>query len=183
MFELIIVVAIIALVAAMAAPQLLSMIRESTVFEAADNVRETMGESRRYAIDTGIDYEFRYEVNGSTVVVLPSELEQDVDESDNTSQTTGSYVRLAVELPESIQVKAAEGVEESSERLEASVFGNLAGSQLSQKSWSAPVLFRFDGTSDDFELRVTDENGLTSTVSVRGLTGSARTSQVYEEEI
>ncbi len=166
----------------MAAPQLMSMIRESTVFEAADNVRETMGETRRYAIDTGIDYEFRYEVSGNNVLILPSELENDVNLEANTSKTTGKYFRQLVELPESIQLKAAEGVEETSERLEPEVFGNLGGNQLSQKSWSTPVLFRFDGTSSNFEIRVTDDSGLTSIVTLRGLTGSARTSQVYQEE-
>lgn len=181
-FELIVVLAILAIIAAMAAPQLMSMIRESTVFEAADQVRETMGEARRFAIETGIDYEFRYELDGSTIVILPSELEQVVDETRGTSKTNDEYVRLSVELPETLRLNAGADMEETSERLEPSIFGSLGGTQLSQKTWSQAVLFRFDGTSEDFELLVSDEQGLTSKVSIRGLTGSARVGQVYREE-
>ncbi|MEQ9411379.1 MAG: prepilin-type N-terminal cleavage/methylation domain-containing protein [Fuerstiella sp.] len=182
LFELLIVLAILATVSAMAAPQLMSMIREGTVFEAADNIRAILGDARRFAIDTGIDYEVRYEVNGSTVVVLPAELELSVDETQGTSQTIERYNRLALELPETIRIRAAEGEEEASERLEATVFGDLGGNQLAQKSWSTPIMFRFDGTADDFELRVSDERDLTAKVTLRGLTGSARTSQVYQEQ-
>lgn len=182
LFELLIVMAILALLSAMAVPQLMSMMRENTVFEAADKVREAMGEARRNAIETGIDYELRYEVNGSTIVVLPAELEKDVDTQQETSRTIEEYVRLSVELSETLRLQAGDGVEESVERLDPTAFGNLGGNQLAQKTWSAPLRFRFDGTTQDYEIRVTDEADLTCTVSVRGLTGSARTGQVYQEE-
>lgn len=181
-FELLIVITVLFIIAAMAAPQMMSMIRESRVFKAADQLREAMGEARRFAIDTGIDYEFRYELNGPTVVILPSELESIVDEATGTSTTNEEYIRYAIELPEDLRISAAEGVQETSERLDSQVFGSLGGSQLAQKSWSAPILFRFDGTSEDVEIRISSDDGLTSKVSVRGLTGSARTGQVYQEE-
>lgn len=181
LFELLIVIAIATAISAMAAPQLMSMMREGTVFEAAEQIRQSMGEARRFAIDTGIDYEFRYEINGHTAVILPAELERDVTE-DGTSRTTDEYFRMLVELPEAMRLRAAEGVEEAPERLEPVNFGSLTGEQLSQKSWSKPLLFRFDGTSEDFELRVSDEAGLTSDILVRGLTGAVRASQVYPEE-
>lgn len=181
MLELIIVMAILAGISAMAAPQLMSMIRESAVYEAADQVRGVLGDTRRFAIDTGIDYEFRYEVSGTSIVVLPSENELNLNESDNTSTTTGDYMRLSFDLPESLRLRAAADTEEVSERIEPERFGSLAGNQLAQKSWSAPVMFRFDGTAQDFELRVSDEAGLTSRVTLRGLTGSARISAVYRE--
>ncbi|APZ91699.1 pilus assembly FimT family protein [Fuerstiella marisgermanici] len=180
LFELLIVMSILVTVAAMAAPNLMVRMRESKVFEAADEVRELMGEARRIAIDTGIDYEFRYELNGSNVVVLPSELEQNTDEAKGTSTTIDKYVRISLELSEDIRLQAAEGVEELASRLEPVMFGEL-GAELSQKQWSAPLMFRFDGTSDDFELRVQNDDDLTSTITVRGLTGAARTSPVYQE--
>jgi prepilin-type N-terminal cleavage/methylation domain-containing protein len=180
--EILVVMSIIVMVASMAAPQLMSMIRESTVFEAADQVREAAAEARRFSIDTGIDYELRYEVGGATVVILPSELELNVDESQNTSNTTEKYMRLLVELPEEIRLRAPDGVEEVSESLDAVRFGDLSGDMLTQKSWSAPILFRFDGTADNFTLRVSDKDGLTSNISIRGLTGSIRVSQVFQED-
>lgn len=181
LFELLIVIAIATAISAMAAPQLMSLMREGTVFEAGDKIRDAMSEARRFAIDTGIDYEFRYEVNGHMAVILPAELERDVSEQ-GTSKTTEEYFRMLVELSEDLTLRAAEGVEESSERLDPVAFGNLTGTQLSQRSWSKPLLFRFDGTSDDFELRVSDKEGLTSLIEVRGLTGAVRTGQVYTED-
>ena len=173
---------IIVLVASMAAPQLISMIRESTVFEAADQVREAAGEARRFAVDTGIDYEFRYEIGGATIVILPSEQELNVDEAQNSSNSTEKYMRLLVELPEEMSLRAPEGVEEIPETLDAIRFGELTGDRLTDKAWATPVLFRFDGTAQDFELRVSDKDGLTSNVSIRGLTGSIRVSQVFQED-
>jgi len=176
-----VVVAIIAMISAMASPQLMSLMRENTVFDASDKLRAALGETRRYAIDTGIDYEFRFELNGATAVVLPSESEKNVND-DGQSTTTEMYVRLLIELAEDMRIRAEEGVEVTSETLDPERFGNLTGAQLTQKSWSAPVLFRFDGTSQDFVFRVSDKAGLTSKVTLRGLTGTARTAQVYQED-
>ena len=180
--ELMIVMGIIVLIASMAMPQLISSIRESTVFDAADQVREAAAEARRFAIDTGVDYEFRYEIGGGTVVVLPSEDEQAAYDEQDTNTTTEKWMRLIEELPEGFLLKAPEGTEETGETLDAVRFGDLQGESLTRKTWSAPIMFRFDGTADDFELRVSDEESLTSIVSIRGLTGSIRTSQVFLDE-
>ena len=183
LMELMIVVAILAMIAAMAAPQLMSLIRESAVFREADKVREWMGETRRFAVDTGINYEFRYELNGSGFVVLPSEQEINIDDN-GSSTTTEKYVRIYQELDEDIQLKAAEGADEQAETIDAERFGDLDASKLSRKTWSAPIIFSFDGTAQDFELRVADADGLTAVVKVRGLTGSVSTqaANVYQEE-
>ena len=181
LLELMVVVAIIAMISAMASPQLMSLMRENAVFDAADQVRASLGETRRYAIDTGIDYEFRFEVNGATAVVLPSESEQNVNEA-GQSTTTDSYVRMLVELPEGMRIRADQDVEMATETLDPERFGGLGGSQLAQKAWATAVLFRFDGTSDDFVFRVSDKAGLTCKVTLRGLTGTSKTGLVYQED-
>ncbi len=180
--ELMIVLAILAMISAMAAPQLMSMIRESTVFEAADRVRETLGQTRQFAVDTGIDYEFRYELNGPAMVVLPSESELNLDDSGSRSTTTEEYVRLLDVLSDDMRLRADDGVDELSETLDPERFGSLGGSELARKTWSRPIMFRFDGMADDFVFRVSDKEGLTSKIALRGITGTARTSQVYQEE-
>jgi len=181
LLELMVVLGILATISAMAAPQLMSLMRESTVFKEADRVREAMADARRYAIDTGIDYEFRFEANGANVVVLPSENELNVDDSGN-SKTTEKYIRLSLELPEDFRLHLGPDGELESETLDVTRFGDLDASTLSRMSWSAPVMFRFDGTSQDFTLHVADKERLTAEVSVRGLTGTIRTSQVYQED-
>lgn len=180
--ELLIVLGIVVSVSAMAMPNLMSMVRENRVFKEADQVREALGNARQHAIDTGIDYEFRYELNGPTVIILPSESELN-ETSEGKSTTTGEYVRQLVPLSEGMRIRAAEGIEESSEVLDAERLGNLGGGELTKKQWSTPVMFRFDGTADDFEFRVSDTEGLTSKITLRGLTGTSRMSQVYPEEL
>lgn len=181
--EIMIVVAIISMIAAMATPQLMSLMRESSVFREAEKVREGMSDARRYAIETGIDYEFRYELNSSSFVVLPSEQELNVDDAGD-STTTEQYFRVHGELAEGIQLKAEEGVEETSESLDPEVFTGLDATELSQKSWSQAVVFSFDGTAQDFTIRVADPSGLTAKVTVRGLTGavSTRANEIYQED-
>lgn len=181
--EIMIVVAILGMIAAMTAPQLMSLVQESSVFREADSVREWMGEARRYAIDTGIDYEFRYELNGSNFVILPSEQELNVNEN-GQSTTTEKYVRIHQELAEDIHLKALEGNEERAESLEPECFAGLDATELSQISWSEAIVFCFDGTAQDFTLRVVDDEGITAEVKLRGLTGSVstRAAEIYQED-
>ena len=176
-----VVVAIIAMISAMASPQLMSLMRENTVFKEADRLRDGLSETRRYAIDTGIDYEFRFEANGATAVVIPSESEKNVND-EGQSTTTDSYVRILIPFPEGMRLRADEGVDLETETLDAERFGSLSGDELTRKSWSRAILFRFDGTSDDYVFRILDESGLTSKITLRGLTGTARTGQVYQED-
>ena len=192
LLELLIVVAILATLAALATPQILTLIREGAVYEAADYVRESMGEARRYAIETGIDYDLRYEINGSTIVILPAEKELEADEDQGYSDTE-EYYRATLQLPEEITLEVPDGVQVEAERMQPSDFGSPteigdtegmeipSPAQLADKTWSPPIRFRFDGTAEDFTLLVKSEEGLVSKVRLRGLTGSIRTGQVYPE--
>lgn len=192
LLELLIVVAILATLAALATPQILTLIREGAVYEAADYVRESMGEARRYAIETGIDYDLRYEINGSTIVILPAEKELEADEDQGYSDTE-EYYRATLQLPEEITLEVPDGVQVEAERMQPSDFGSPteigdtegmeipSPAQLADKTWSTPIRFRFDGTAEDFTLLVKSEEGLVSKVRLRGLTGSIRTGQVYPE--
>lgn len=179
--ELLIVLGIIAMIAALATPNLMSMVQENAVFNEADRLRETLGDARRFAVDTGIDYEFRYELNGPTAVILPAEIELNETE-EGQSTTTAQYHQDLLQMPEGMRIRADAGIEEKSETLDAERFGNLGGAELTKKQWSTPIMFRFDGQADDFVFRVSDKAGLTSKVTLRGLTGTTRTSQVYPEE-
>ena len=193
LLELLVVLAILVSLATMATPQILTLIREGAVYEAADYVRDSMAEARRYAIETGIDYDLRYEINGSTIVILPAEKELEADEDQGYSDTE-EYYRATLQLPEEITLEVPDGVQVESERLQPSDFGSPteigdsdgvdipSPAQLADKTWSTPVRFRFDGTADDFELLVKSEEGLVSKVKLRGLTGSIRTGQVFPEE-
>lgn len=184
LLELMIVASVMVLLVAIVTPTIVSMRREAWVGEQADAVRELMSQARQFAVDEGIDYTFHYEMGGNHAVVLPAENEEDSSEA--TSDTGQSaiaeeYDRALLELPEELQLRTPEGVEEEGESIDQKRFGSLVGNQLESKRWSKGVKFRFDGTSEDFELRIHDENDLSCNVTLRGLTGSVRTTQVYTE--
>lgn len=181
LLELILVLSIVVTIAALAVPNLMSMVGENAVFAQADQLRDALGEARRFSIETGIDYEVRYEVGGRHLVVLPNDVTTNETTEQTSTRTDQQYYAL-LPLEEGITIRRAKGEEEQSEILDSSRFGDLGGSELSRLRWSTPVMFRFDGTADDFTFRVSNNEGLTSDVSLRGLTGTTRVSQVYPED-
>jgi prepilin-type N-terminal cleavage/methylation domain-containing protein len=185
LIELLIVLALLAAVAAITTPTLISEMRNNQVFEAGETVREVLAESRKYAIDSGIDYEFRYEPGGQYFVVIPSEDEPSNANSMQDDSSVANYVSVSGELPENFQIRAMEdSAGESVESLPPETFGQLENAlQLSQKTWSRPILFHFDGTAQDFQFRVSDDERRTVEISIRGLTGAIRLSQVYQETL
>lgn len=182
LFELIIVVAILSAFAAMLAPNIINQVRENEVAQAAESVREAVAEARSLAIDCGVDYQFRYEPNGRSFVVLPRELEPDDTSSTDSDSQTGNYSRISGELDEGFHLRPPQDDETTIESLDAAWFGQLPDAlRLSQANWSAPIVFRFDGRADDGSFRVTSESALVADLDVRGLTGSVTVSSVYPE--
>lgn len=183
LLELMIVLAVLVVVASMAVPNLMEGLRAGEVQRAAELVRETLADARRIAIDSGIDYQFRYEVNGQSFVVIPTELEPTNTNSVTGEGEEGHYFRVVGELDEAFSLKAGgEDAEERPEQLEAVWFGDLSDAgTLASKSWSEPVYFRFDGSATDRVIKVVDEDRRTAELTVRGLTGSVRLAPVYTE--
>lgn len=180
LFELMIVLAILVAVTAMAAPPMMERIRSGRVQEAAENVREVLNAARTYAIDTGVDYHFRFEVGGNNVVAIPAEQNASIGNSYDSDSETADFLYRSRELPDSIFLRSSYGDESGSETLKVQVFGNLENAgNLASKEWSMPILFRFDGSAEDKTFRVMDEQQRSCEVSVRGLTGAISTSGVF----
>jgi Tfp pilus assembly protein FimT len=180
LFELIIVLAIIVAVTAMAAPNMMERVRSGRVQEAAENVREVVAACRTYAIESGVDYHFRFEPGGHFAVAIPAEQSVSLGNSSDTDDDTADFMYRSVELPETIFIRTSHGDTSGSETLELPAFGDLdnAGTLVS-KSWSMPILFRSDGSAEDKTFRVMDEQQRSCEVSVRGLTGAISLSGVF----
>jgi len=182
LFELIVVMAVISVIAAMAAPAVLSRVRANAVAQGAESVRDILSRARTYAIDGGIDYQFRFEPSGRNFVVLPMELEPSDSNSTMPGDLASNYLRLSGELDEGFRLMPAASSLSAIESLEAAWFGQLDNAlQLSQTNWSSPIIFRFDGTADDGQFRLVTDTKLAADVSVRGLTGAVAVSSVYPE--
>ncbi len=181
LLELLIVLAVLVTITAIAAPNLMDRVRDGQVQEAAETVREVVAETRTFAIDAGVDYHFRYEIGGQSFVAIPSEREPSSGNSLDSDGQTADFRAWANEVSDTIFLRNSNDDESSGVgSLEAADFGNLANAgELAQKVWSAPIVFHFDGTAEDKSFRVMDGDKRTSTVSVRGLTGSVRISPVF----
>jgi len=180
LFELLIVLAVIVSITAMAAPNLMDRVRSGRVQEAAEAVREVLSNARRYAIDAGVDYHFRFEVNGQAVVAIPAEPNPTLANSFSTDPNDTRTPLEALILSDTLFVRARRDDNPGAEQLEPRAFDTLAeAGDLSQRTWSSPILFRFDGTAEDRTFRVMDEEGHTAEVTVRGLTGAVRVTPVF----
>lgn len=184
LLELLIVIGILVAVSAMAVPPLMDRIRTGRVQEAAESVREVLANGRRYAIDAGIDYHFRYELNGHAFVAIPAEPNPTLANSySSTDEEDTRVVVEAGELDETLFIRPLSGDISSSESLDPEAFTDLPNAgELASKTWSAPILLRFDGTSEDKRFRVMDEQQNAAEISIRGLTGGVRVSQVFTME-
>jgi prepilin-type N-terminal cleavage/methylation domain-containing protein len=180
LIELIIVVAVLVTIASIAAPSFMERVREGQVQDAAETVREVVAEARTFAIDSGVDYHVRFEPGGRWIVAIPAEREPGAGNSLDQQNETADFKAWANQVPETILLQNAQGDNSGGESLEPADFNELANSgELAQKSWSSPILFRFDGSAEDREFRVMDAEGRSSSVTVRGLTGAVRVSPVF----
>ena len=184
LFELLIVMTIIVTITAMAAPNMMERVRNGRVQEASEDVREVMAFARQQAIDSGVDYHVRFEVNGQAVVAIPAEPQPTlVNQAGSDSSLAEVLVMSLVLEPEKIFIRAVKGENAGGEQLEPAALANLDGNDnLSNRSWSTPILFRFDGSAEDRTFRVMDEENRTSEISVRGLTGSITVAPVFMME-
>lgn len=183
LFELLIVLAVIITISAMAAPNLMDRVRNGTVQDAAEEVREVLANARTFAIDSGVDYHFRFEVNGHAVVAIPAEPRPALANSFSTDNTDTRTSLEALILDDDLFLRALKDANPGGEQLEGIAFDTLPeAADLAQRTWSSPILFRFDGTAEDRTFRIMDAENRTAEISVRGLTGAIRVSPVFMME-
>ncbi len=185
LLELLLVLAVIVTASAMAVPQLMDRLASGRVQDGADAVREVLAGARRFAIEAGVDYHFRYEMNGTSFVAIPADpLNRPASSytADEESSVTNVVVQSG-ELEAGLTLSPFREDSSVTESLEAEAFLDLpdAGT-LAGKTWSLPILFRFDGTAEDHRFRLLDEEGRSAEIRVRGLTGAAWVSQVFRME-
>ena len=175
-----IVLAIILIVSGLAAPSLMERVRSGNVREAAQHVTEVIAAARTYAIDTGVDYHFRFEVGGHSVVAIPAEPGETLGNSNGSDTDSADLLYHTAKLSDTIVLQYSQDSTSGTETLKGPAFGNLEnGGELASKSWSEPILFRFDGSSETTTFRVMDKELRSCDVSVRGLTGAISTSGVF----
>ena len=168
MLELMLVLAIVVVVAALAVPAVQGTISNQAITSGADRIRVAMGQARVQAIRTGTVCAFFYQRNGQWFDVAAL-----ADHGRLTSQQRGGRP-LTIEdrdvsdnwLPR--QVRFVGGETQLDSRSEST-------KESTGVAAIDAVLFYPDGTSQDAKLYVQDERGRLMAVELRGLTGQAKT--------
>jgi len=182
LMEMLLVLAVLVMVAALSAPAMQAIMRRATLTSAGDAVRIDFTRAHVKAMKTGRIQVFRYELGGRRYRVQPWIAG---DDSLETNSQTGASEGLALdvegaasadtgeekELPEGTTFAAGDAVEES----RGSVVGEaVANDSSAEGDWSRPILFYPDGSSSDAFVVVGDQFERGMRIDLSGLTGTSK---------
>ncbi len=184
LFEMLLVLAVLTVALAILYPATERLYQTHRFTQALEQMRGKLAAARVRAIDDGVIYQFRYEPQGRRMLVIPYSEERSASGGNATATDARTTIQLNRwrffgELPRGMQFQAAEVSTEKVSRQQLNEFADA--SQLASAAWSAPILFFPDGSSNDAAVRVTDSDGRSMLLSVRGLTGAASTSPIQRE--
>ncbi len=185
LFEILLVLALMVVIAAISMPLLTSSIAHARLENSGGLVRAAWSKARLAAMQAGEPYVFRYEPKGSRyqIVCLSAITAEDADDvntlpplsEEDQEYAEADMLRLSKSrLPNEIIFAAGE----------VSAVPQLAGAAAAaQGGWSQPIMFYPDGTTSDASLVVANASDQTQRISLRGLTGISRASEVGNEDV
>ena len=167
MLEMMLVLAIAIVVAALAVPAVQGTIGNQAIASGADRVRVAMGQARVQAIRTGDVHAFFYQHDGQWFDVAPLADHQRLTRQQTNGRTPSNNDRELSDnwLPRQVFFIAGETQ-------------NDARSESAREASNAPInaiLFYPDGTAQDARILLQDERSRTMAVELRGLTGMTNT--------
>jgi prepilin-type N-terminal cleavage/methylation domain-containing protein len=193
MLEMLLVLAVVAVVIAIAWPNVTRLSSQQKLNESAEKVRALAASARVHAIESGLVYQFRYEPGGRHFLVVP--FEREFEGVSPTSQGTGTFPgrfsKASGTLPEGVTFAAPSLLNSLAsnpaaalgQKLPAELLTGLPdAAKLETVSWSGPLLFQPDGSAADTSLDVTDKRNQRITLRVRGVTGAIGVSRLHYAE-
>jgi len=189
LLEMLLVLAIMVVVFAAAAPALRGVMRDAALKNAADTVRIHWTKAHVKAMKTGRIQVFRFEQDGSRFTVQPWAAADDQIEAApsvkgfGTAEEETASPRLdessAVSLPEGTKfVAGAAALEGRSQAIEK----DIKDANRFEADWSQPVLFYPDGSSSDAWVIVANERDVAIRVDLRGMTGTTTLGEITDVE-
>jgi len=188
--EMLLVLAILVITAALSAPALRGVMRNAELTSAAEKVRTEWTRGHVLAMKTGRIHVFRYEPSGRKYKTEPWLADDDALES-ATGEGTARLAQPAPatatmpsqsdptggknQLPEG--TKFIEGDLASDNRTTA-IENGLAQMASDGGDWSRPILFFPDGSSSDAYVVVGNDRQVGRKVELRGLTGVVKVSDI-----
>ena len=180
LMEVLLVLAIVAIVAALMWPALERPLANHRLHSAADEVRTEWCQARIEAMRSGHTYAFRYEVGGDRFYTEP-ENGLDATASEGALAPVSSAAGRAQSGASTDAARPAEnkslpkGVKFSAEQASRTMTPTAAAPSQNQPSggWSNPIFFYPDGTASDIQLVLICNQSCTLRVMLRGSTATA----------
>ena len=183
LFELLLVLALLVVIAAISMPLLLNSLAHARLQSSGELVRAAWGKARLAAMQAGETYVFRYEPTGNRYQIarLSAITAEDADELNtlppvteaDAEYTEADMLRLAKSRLAPEIIFAAGKV---------AAVPQMAGPAAAvEGGWSQPILFYADGSTSDAAVLLANGDGETMRVILRGLTGIARASEIGNE--
>jgi prepilin-type N-terminal cleavage/methylation domain-containing protein len=196
LLEILLVLAILVVIAAVATPSIARFARTQELRSSADVIRGEWARARVKAMKSGRVHVFVFEPDGRHYSVDYWIAEDDVLEagddaalkkpdsfSDATrdpaeTNSSSTSAMFAEELPDGVRFLIGQS-EETARSAEVAADIEAAGTATDEVTWSAPILFYSDGTTSTAEIILANKEGRAVRVSLRGLTGVAHVSEVF----
>lgn len=198
MLELLLVLAVLAVILAVALPNVMRLFSQQKLTESAEKVRSLAASARVHAIDSGLVYQFRYEPGGGHFLVVPFEREfEGVSQNargTGTAAGLGRFSKASGTLADGITFAAptllnpagtgsAASATGMGQKLPSNLLSGLPdSSKLENLSWSGPILFQPDGSAADATFDMVDKRNQHITLKIRGITGAISLSRVGQPE-
>jgi len=187
LLELLLVLALLVIIGALAAPAMGRFMKTQRLRDSADLIRSEWARARVQAMKRGRVHVFRYERDGSQYVVDYWMAEDDALEASRQNPSAGdeslavgedaNFAWNAEQLPDGVRFFLGETEANArGRRVEAEL--ESAPASAEGGGWSAPVLFYSDGTTSSAEVILVNDSNDAIRVSLRGLTGVATVSDV-----
>jgi Tfp pilus assembly protein FimT len=175
--EILLVLAIMIVIAAVATPVFYRSMRDATLRSAAEQVRTEWNKAHIKAMKSGRIQVYRFQPGGRKFQIEPYTAVDDTVDAVNSTSTfappppaptpDNTNENSRTQLPEGIKfLEGTTAEEERAKAVEESMGGGGGG-------LSKPILFYPDGVTSDAWLVVADEHNSAIRVELRGLTGLA----------
>lgn len=187
LIELLLVLAILVILAAAAAPVLRGTMQDAALRSAADQIRVEWTRANVRAMKTGRIQVFRFEQGGTQFNVQPYAAADDEIEAAPAVQGFGSAEEevtsprldktLSVTLPEGVTFASGEALTEGRA---LSIEQDISQANRFDGNWSQPILFYPDGSASDAFVVVVNEREVGIRVNLRGMTGGVTLGEITD---
>ncbi len=189
--EVMLVLAVVGVLAAVAWPSVVRMQADHTLSAAAEQTRMVLAEARKQAIHSGLAYQFRFEPKGRRfcAVLFEAEPVTQANAMAGASNPPMMIRRFSGELPATISFlpansAATTGITAMGQKLPEAAFQGLPdAAQLASTDWSAPLVFLSEGSSQDTVLTLADRRGHRIDIEIRGITAAATVGMMRREAV